>query len=54
MNLKNIFMTDYGRYKAPTVERIDISVEEGFALTDDDWSENGYAPDAGYDDEENL
>lgn len=35
MNLKNIFMTDYGRYKAPTVERIDISVEEGFALTDE-------------------
>lgn len=39
MNLRNIFMTDFGRYKAPTVERIDISVEEGFALTDD-----GYGP----------
>lgn len=31
MKLKNFFKTENGRFNSPTVERIDIVVEKGFA-----------------------
>ena len=33
MNVKNIFQTTARQYAAPVVDRIDISVEKGFAAS---------------------
>ena len=42
MKVKNFFKTENGRFNSPTVERIDIVVEKGFAWSDEE--DDGYGP----------
>lgn len=34
MKVKNFFKTENGRFNSPTVERIDVVIEKGFAESD--------------------
>lgn len=44
MKVKNFFKTENGRFNSPTVERIDVVIEKGFAWSvedDEDYDEDG-------------
>ena len=41
MKVKNFFKTENGRFNSPTVERIDIVVEKGFAESPDPFGDYG-------------
>lgn len=47
MKVKNFFKTENGRFNSPTVERIDIVVENGFAISPPDEEEDDDELDVG-------
>lgn len=47
MKVKNFFKTENGRFNSPTVERIDVVVENGFAISPDEEDEKDVNRDGG-------